>query len=91
MQRTDSPEQQLARLEDEIRRLKNELLQARDNAIGAAAELGVIRARYSKARAEVDSLIHQLNLIQSSRTWRIGRFFLSPLRGIRLVLRKLMS
>ena len=78
-------------LEIEVILARTEVLHARDNAIGSAAELGVIRARHAKTQAEVDSLANQLNILRTSRTWRIGRFVLLPLRAMRWVLRKLMS
>ena len=78
-------------LEVELIMSRTEILHARDNAIGSAAELGVIRARHEKAQAEVDSLVNQLNILHTSRTWRIGRFVLLPLRAMRWVLRTLTS
>ena len=78
-------------LEVELILSRTEILHARDNAIGSAAELGVIRARHAKAQAEVDSLVNQLNILHTSRTWRIGRFVLLPLRAVRWVLRTLTS
>ena len=67
------------------------MLNARDHAIGAAAELGEIRYQHEKALREIDSLVHQLNLLRGSRTWRIGRFVLLPLRALRKALRLIMS
>ena len=67
------------------------MLNARDHAIGAAAELGEIRYQHDKALREIDSLVHQLNLLRGSRTWRIGRFVLLPLRVLRKALRLIMS
>jgi 2-polyprenyl-3-methyl-5-hydroxy-6-metoxy-1,4-benzoquinol methylase len=67
------------------------MLNARDHAIGAAAELGEIRHQHEKALREIDSLVHQLNLLRGSRTWRIGRFVLLPLRALRKALRLIMS
>ncbi len=66
-------------------------LDARDHAIGAAAELGELRFQQSKALGEIDSLVHQLNVLHGSRTWRIGRFVLLPLRAVRKALRLIMS
>ena len=66
------------------------LLDARDYAIGSAAELGELRYRYEKSLSEIDSLVHQLNLIHGSRTWRIGRFVLSPLTVFRRILRLIL-
>ena len=66
------------------------LLDARDYAIGSAAELGELRYRCEKSLSEIDSLVHQLNLIHGSRTWRIGRFVLSPLTVFRRILRLIL-
>jgi hypothetical protein len=66
-------------------------LDARDHAIGSAAELGELRYRHDKSLREIDSLVHQLNLIHGSRTWRIGRFVLSPLTALRKVLRLILK
>ena len=67
------------------------LLHLRDAVIGTSAELGTMRSRYETAQSEVDSLVHQLNLLHTSRTWRIGRFVLLPLRGVRWFVKKLIS
>jgi 2-polyprenyl-3-methyl-5-hydroxy-6-metoxy-1,4-benzoquinol methylase len=66
-------------------------LDARDHAIGSAAELGELRYRHDKSLREIDSLVHQLNLLHGSRTWRIGRFVLSPLTALRKVLRLILK
>ena len=71
----------------QVRELALAVLDARDYAIGAAAELGELRFRHEQARQEIDSLIHQLNLVHGSRTWRVGAFILKPLRVVRKVLR----
>lgn len=63
------------------------VLDARDYAIGAAAELGELRFRHEQARQEIDSLIHQLNIVHGSRTWKLGELVLKPLRGVQKVLR----
>jgi 2-polyprenyl-3-methyl-5-hydroxy-6-metoxy-1,4-benzoquinol methylase len=66
-------------------------LDARDSAIGAAAEVGELRFLLNRAHHEQAELINQLNLLHTSRTWKIGRFILLPLRALRKVLRTLMS
>ena len=66
------------------------VLEARDNAIGASAEVGVMRFRYDESQQLIDSLVHQLDLLHSSRTWRIGRFVLLPLRAVRKALRLIL-
>jgi len=71
--------------------LRMSLLHARDAVIGTSAELGTMRARYESAQAQVDSLVNQLNILHTSRTWRIGRFMLLPLRGVRWIIRKFLS
>jgi 2-polyprenyl-3-methyl-5-hydroxy-6-metoxy-1,4-benzoquinol methylase len=71
--------------------LRMSLLHARDAVIGTSAELGTMRARYECAQAQVDSLVNQLNILHTSRTWRIGRFMLLPLRGVRWVIRKFLG
>lgn len=92
-----SLESQLEAVRAELEQAKIELnnqrvkvLEARDHAIGASAELGVMRYRYSESQKLVDSLVHQLNLLHGSRTWRIGRFVLLPLRAVRKVLRLIL-
>ena len=74
-----------------ITELELSLLDARDFAIGAAAELGELRYRYEKSLREIDSLVNQLNLIHGSRTWRIGQFVLLPLRAVQKVLRRILK
>jgi 2-polyprenyl-3-methyl-5-hydroxy-6-metoxy-1,4-benzoquinol methylase len=71
----------------EIYEQKVKVLEARDHAIGASAELGVIRYRYLESQKQADSLLHQLNILHGSRTWRIGRFMLLPLRALRKLIR----
>ena len=73
--------------EQQIIDLQNAILESRDHAIGTAAELGEMRFQLAQAHQKIDSLAHQLNLINSSRTWKIGRFVLLPLRALRKVLR----
>ena len=77
--------------DSKITELQLSLLDARDYAIGAAAELGELRYRYEKSLREIDSLVHQLDLLHGSRTWRIGRFVLSPLRAVRKVVRLILK
>lgn len=71
----------------ELREMKVKVLEARDHAIGASAELGVMRFRLSESQKTVDSLVHQLNILHGSRTWRIGRSVLLPLRALRRLVR----
>jgi len=77
--------------EAELQELSLAYLNARDSAIGAAAELGEMRYRLEKATSEVDSLVHQLNILHSSRTWKAGRFVFLPLRAVRKIIRLVVS
>jgi 2-polyprenyl-3-methyl-5-hydroxy-6-metoxy-1,4-benzoquinol methylase len=74
----------------ERRQLQIQILEAKDYAIGASAELGVMRFRYQESQRLVDSLVHQLNLLHGSRTWKIGRFVLLPLRAVRKLARMIL-
>lgn len=87
----EGKQNELVRYQVEVAELQMKLLNARDAVIGATAELGTMRAKYGAANAQVDSLVDQLNLLHTSRTWRIGRFVLLPLRGVRWVIKKLLS
>jgi len=75
--------------EQQIIDLQIAILDSRDYAIGTAAELGEMRFQLAQAHQQIDSLALQLDLIHSSRTWKIGRFVLLPLRVLRKVLRSL--
>jgi 2-polyprenyl-3-methyl-5-hydroxy-6-metoxy-1,4-benzoquinol methylase len=74
----------------ENRSLQIKILESRDYAIGASAELGVMKFRYLESQKLVDELAHQLNLLHNSRTWRIGRFVLLPLRTVRKLVRMIL-
>ena len=84
-------QQDLEQFQSRTEELEKKLLHLRDAVIGTSAELGTMRSRYETAQSEVDSLVHQLNLLHTSRTWRIGRFVLLPLRGVRWFIKKLLS
>jgi 2-polyprenyl-3-methyl-5-hydroxy-6-metoxy-1,4-benzoquinol methylase len=82
---------ELAAAQAECREQQLQTLEARDHAIGASAELGVLRFRYQESQNLVDSLVHQLNLLHGSRTWRAGRFVLLPLRAVRKLVRMILK
>lgn len=86
----ESVRSELIRTKTELLELKLKLIEAKDFAIGANAELGVMRFRLTESQELVDSLVHQLNLLHSSRTWKIGRFVLLPLRAVRKALRLIL-
>jgi hypothetical protein len=78
-------------LDTKFRESQLALLDARDHAIGASAELGEIRFLQEISLREIDSLSHQLIILHGSRTWKIGRVMLLPLRAIRKVISLLMD
>lgn len=73
----------------ENRDLTYRLMQSRDQIIGASAELGVLRSHSDQLQKQVDSMVHQLEIIHTSRTWRIGRFVILPLRALRWLIYKI--
>jgi hypothetical protein len=82
---------ELVAVRSELKEQQLQTLEAKDYAIGASAELGVLRFRYQESQNLVDSLAHQLNLLHSSRTWRLGRFVLLPLRAVRKLIRMILQ
>lgn len=90
-QRFHTMQAEMEHLQAATQEMQMQLLNARDAMIGTSAELGTMRARYESAQRQVDSLVHQLDLLHTSRTWRIGRFALLPLRLIQRVLRVLLG
>ena len=66
-------------------------LAARDSAIGAAAEVGELRFLLTRAKRKNTVLHHQINVLHGSRTWKIGRIILLPLRLARKMLRMFMG
>ena len=84
-------QQRVVELTQMLEKTQIALLDARDSAIGSAAEAGELRFLLDRANHEKAVLIDQINLLHTSRTWKIGRFVLLPLRAIRKVLRTIMS
>ncbi len=68
-----------------IKELEVALLDERSQTTAASVGLDELRVHYNLAISEIGSLAHQLNLIHSSRTWKLGRLALLPLRAIRKV------
>ena len=84
-------ERNVEQLEKKLSDSQIAFLDARDSAIGSAAEVGELRFLLNRAHHEQAELINQLNLLHTSRTWKIGRFVLLPLRAFRKALRILLS
>ena len=70
-----------------IKELEVALLDERSQTTAASVGLDELRVHYNLAISEIGSLVHQLNLIHNSRTWKLGRLALFPLRAIRKVVR----
>lgn len=80
----------VAQLQARIEQLEQHLLQARDYARGMAAEAGEAKAQLTEARrvnANLRRDAQRLREVYSTRTWRIGRVVLLPVRIIRRVIR----
>ena len=70
-----------------IEELEVALLDERSQTTAASVGLDELRVHYNLAISEIGSLVHQLNVIHNSRTWKLGRLALFPLRAIRKVVR----
>jgi hypothetical protein len=63
--------------------MEMELLQNRDYVRGLSAEVGELKARLDVANRRV----HQLSRVYQTRTWKIGRMVLLPVRALRRLLK----
>jgi hypothetical protein len=73
-------------------------MQLRDHAIGTTAQVGELRARLQEKEVELEkknarisylrkNLDQQEARLRASLTWRIGNFFMLPIRILRRLLR----
>ena len=76
-------------LELRILNLEHQVLQAKDQIIGVYARNGELLHRLAIAQKNNKKLREEVQLIHSSTAWRIGRLLLSPVRTLKLVIRKL--
>ena len=78
--------------------LRLQLMQLRDHAIGTTAQVGEPRARLQEKEVELEKkntrisrlrkdLEQQEARLRASLTWRIGNFFMLPIRVLRRLLR----
>ena len=78
--------------------LRLQLMQLRDHAIGTTAQVGELRARLQEKEVELEkksarishlrkNLDQQEARLQATFTWRIGNFFMLPIRILRRLLR----
>ena len=81
--------EQIAQLLLRISALEHQVLQAKDQIIGDHARNGELLHRLAIAQKNNKKLREEVKLIHSSIAWRIGRLLLSPVRILKLVIRKL--
>jgi hypothetical protein len=87
---TDTGEQreQIAQLVLRISVLEHQVLQAKDQIIGDHARNGELLHRLAIAQKNNKKLREEVKISHSSTAWRIGRLLLSPVRTLKLVIRK---
>ena len=89
MNDTEQLREQIAQLLLRISALEHQVLQAKDQIIGVYARNGELLHRLAIAQKNNKKLREEVKLIHSSTAWRIGRLLLSPVRTLKLVIRKL--
>ena len=78
--------------------LRLQIMQLRDHAIGTTAQVGELRARLQEKEAELEkknarishlrkNLDQQEARLRATFTWRVGNFFMLPIRILRRLLR----
>lgn len=78
--------------------LRLQLMQLRDHAIGTTAQVGELRARLQEKEVELEkksarishlrkNLDQQEARLRATLTWRVGNFFMLPIRILRRLLR----
>ena len=67
--------------------IEMELLQNRDYVRGLSAEVGELTARLHAANRQLHQARQETKRLQQSRTWKIGRMMLLPVRVLRRLLK----
>jgi 2-polyprenyl-3-methyl-5-hydroxy-6-metoxy-1,4-benzoquinol methylase len=67
--------------------LRRKVLNLRDHAVGAEAELGQARRDRERAEAERDAALHDTRVLRASASWKIGQLAVSPVSKARRLLR----
>ena len=80
-------ESQIAQLQGELAESKMRILNIRDYNIGSAAELGEVKADLIKYQNDLTREQIQLRAIYASRTWKVGRLIMLPIRILRRLLK----
>ncbi len=70
-----------------LAQIEMELLQNRDYVRGLSAEVGELQARLDAAHRQLHQARQETKRLQQSRTWKIGRMVLSPVRAVRRLLK----
>ena len=82
---------QVIQLKKELDELKMSLLHVRDYARGCAAELGEARTFFETHIADADRKVRQARKknqdIYATRTWKIGRLVMLPIRIVRRIIK----
>ena len=82
---------QVTELQNEIDELKMSLLHVRDYARGCAAELGEARTFFEIHIADTDRKVRQARKknqqIYATRTWKMGRLVMLPIRIVRRIVK----
>jgi hypothetical protein len=82
---------QIVQLKRELADSEMRLLQARDYARGCAAELGEARAAFAfdqqVAKRQLNQARREITNLHASRTWKLGRLIMLPVRIARRVLK----
>ena len=75
-------------LERQVLELQQELLAARDFAMGAASRAGEAQAQVGVAQARVVFLSKHINRMRNSTTWKLGQIMMLPVRIVKKIIGK---
>ena len=70
-----------------LAQMEMELLQNRDYVRGLSAEVGELQARLNAAHRHLHQARQETKRLQQSRTWKIGRMVLLPVRVLRRIVK----
>jgi len=75
-------------LKKQVLELQQELLAARDFAMGAASRAGEAQAQVGVAQARVVFLSKHINRMRNSTTWKLGQIMMLPVRIVKKIIGK---
>jgi DNA repair ATPase RecN len=70
-----------------VAQMEMELLQNRDYVRGLSAEVGELQARLHAAHRQLHQARQETKRLHNSRTWKIGRMVLLPVRVLRRIVK----